>query len=220
MPKTWCYQKQLCGFVVLPNFAVLGACGCGVGAGLYHCTGSKKPPCDCQQHSWHFSNGYNLGLRELSSSQLPGKPSGRGVSGAQLEARELWSPAPESSQALGGGCSGWGDTQLGQWLFFCVIQSLTGSGRAMGWSSVMVTPSNRGSYTSGQVQRVCSVGLSPLCSAEPQDLSFPLLLSCSPTHYPCATPARMNTQNRDSSPSSSWNSRIGIPTPACPWPTK
>lgn len=59
-----------------------------------------------------------------------------------------------------------------------------------------------------------------LCSAEPQDLSFPLLLSCSPTRCPCATPARMNTPNRDSSPLSSLNSRIGIPTPACRWLTR
>lgn len=104
--------------MVPPNSAVLGVCGCGIGAGLYHCTGSKKRSCHCQQHSWHFSNArITLGLKGMSLIHLPGEPSARGVSGMQLEAIELWSPAPESPARLWGDCggwSGWGDTQLGQ----------------------------------------------------------------------------------------------------------
>lgn len=157
MPKTWCYQKQLCGFVVPPNSAVLGACGCGIGAELYHCTGSRKPPHDWQQHSWCFSNGYNPGIEGVVCQPPSWESQCRGFSGAQWEAIELWSPAPEFSQALGGGWSGWGDTQLGQ----CVFQGLTGSDRAMGCSSVIVTPSRWGSCTSGQVQKVSQGGLEP-----------------------------------------------------------
>lgn len=43
----------------------------------------------------------------MSASHLPGKPSARGVSGAQLEGIELWSPAPGSPAGL------WGNVVVG-----------------------------------------------------------------------------------------------------------